>query len=438
MSQIVAIVGRPNVGKSTLFNRLIGKRKAIVDDISGVTRDRIYDYGDWSGKEFIVVDTGGYVASTQNIFEKEIKKQVELAIDEAAVILFMVDVTVGITDLDMSFARILKKVTKPVLVVVNKTDNFDKIHDSYEFYKLGFDEIFPVSSVSGSGTGELLDKIVSHLEEIETISATAEDPGLPKFAIVGRPNVGKSTFVNALLGEERNIVSEIPGTTRDSIHSVYNKFGHTFILIDTAGLRKKPKVTENVEFYSTIRAINAIEEADVCLVMVDVKEGLQSQDINIVGLAGTRHKGVIILLNKWDLIEKETKTASELIDSIKEKLAPFNDIPILTISATEKLRIFKVVEKAFEVFENRRKHISTPQLNKVMLKVVSEYHPPAVRGMLIQIKYVTQLKAPFPVFAFFTNHPKEIKAPYKRYLENKLREHFNFEGVPIRIVMKEK
>jgi GTPase len=438
MSRIVAIVGRPNVGKSTLFNRLIGRRKSIVDDISGVTRDRLYDFADWSGREFVVVDTGGYVSNSDDIFEKEIRKQVDFAIDEAAIILFMVDITVGITDLDQSISRLLKRVDKPILVVANKADEFDKIPDSYEFYKLGFEEVFPVSSVSGSGTGELLDAVVACLDKMDTGLSNDTESEMPKFAVVGRPNVGKSTFVNALLGEERNIVSEIPGTTRDSIHTIYNKFDKEFILIDTAGLRKKNKVYEDVEFYSTLRSITAMEESDVCIVLIDAKEGLQAQDLNVVTLAMKRHKGVVLLVNKWDLVEKDTNSAAKFEKTLKDKLAPFNDIPIIMVSSLTKQRIFKAIEKAYEVFENRRRKIPTPQLNKVMLKAVEEYHPPAVRGKLISIKYVTQMKAPVPIFVFFSNHPKDIREPYQRYLENKIRANYNFEGVPIKLIFKEK
>jgi GTPase len=438
MSSIVAIVGRPNVGKSTLFNRLVGKRKAIVDDMSGVTRDRIYDYAEWTGTDFIVVDTGGYVTNSDDIFESEIRKQVSFAIEEADVIVFMVDMTVGITDQDESFGRYLRRVKKPVILVANKTDDFSKINDTYEFYKLGVKDVFPVSSVTGSGTGELLDKIVEHLKEIGTVPLDDTDSDLPKFAIIGKPNVGKSTFINTLLGEERNIVSEIPGTTRDSIHTVYNKFDRKFMIIDTAGLRKKNKVYEDIEFYSNLRAIRTIEESDICLVLLDAREGLQAQDLHIIDMAAQKNKGIVIVLNKWDLVPQESKTAEQLRKRLTEKLAPFNDIPIITMSALNKVRIFQAIDKAFEVFENKHKMIPTSALNKIMLKVIEEYHPPANRGKFIQIKYVTQMKAAVPLFAFFCNHPKDIKESYKRYLENKIRDNFNFEGVPIRIIFKEK
>jgi GTPase len=438
MSSIVAIVGRPNVGKSTLFNRLVGKRKAIVDDMSGVTRDRIYDYAEWTGTDFIVVDTGGYVTNSDDIFESEIRKQVSFAIEEADVIVFMVDMTVGITDQDESFGRYLRRVKKPVLLVANKTDDFSKINDTYEFYKLGVKDVFPVSSVTGSGTGELLDKIVEHLKEIGTAPLDDTNSDLPKFAIIGKPNVGKSTFINTLLGEERNIVSEIPGTTRDSIHTVYNKFDRKFMIIDTAGLRKKNKVYEDIEFYSNLRAIRTIEESDICLVLLDARDGLQAQDLHIIDMAAQKNKGIVIVLNKWDLVPQESKTAEQLRKKLTEKLAPFNDIPIITMSALNKVRIFQAIDKAFEVFENKHKMIPTSALNRVMLKVIEEYHPPANRGKFIQIKYVTQMKAAVPLFAFFCNHPKDIKESYKRYLENKIRDNFNFEGVPIRIIFKEK
>jgi GTP-binding protein len=438
MSNIVAIVGRPNVGKSTLFNRLVGKRKAIVDDMSGVTRDRIYDFAEWTGTDFILVDTGGYVTNSDDIFESEIRKQVEFAIEEADVIVFMVDMMVGITDQDESFGRYLRRVKKPILLVANKTDDFSKINQTYEFYKLGFKEVFPVSSVTGSGTGELLDRIVENLKELGNQPIDSTESDLPKIAIIGKPNVGKSTFINTLLGEERNIVSDIPGTTRDSIHTVYNKFDRKFIIIDTAGLRKKNKVYEDIEFYSNLRAIRTIEESDICLVLLDARDGLQAQDLHIIDMAAQRNKGVVILLNKWDLVQQEAKTSELIKKKLTEKLAPFNDIPIITMSALNKVRIFQSIDKAFEVFENKHKLIPTSALNKVMLKVIEEYHPPANRGKFIQIKYVTQMKAAVPLFAFFCNHPKDIKESYKRYLENKIRDNFNFEGVPIRIIFKEK
>lgn len=438
MSKVVAIVGRPNVGKSTLFNRLIGRRKSIVDDESGVTRDRLYDYFDWDGKEFIVIDTGGYVENTDDIFEKEIKKQVELAINESDIILFLVDITVGITDQDEAFTRYLRKIEKPVIVIANKTDSFDKISESYDFYRLGFENVFPVSSINGSGTGDLLDKIVELAHSNDSASNPLDETDLPKFTIIGKPNVGKSTLINALLGEERNIVTDIPGTTRDSIHSVYKKFDKEFILIDTAGLRKKAKVNEDLEFYSTMRAVKAIEESDVCLLLIDAQEGIQGQDLSILTVVVRRNKGVVILINKWDIVDKATGTAEDYIINFKKKLAPFNDIPIHTISALNKTRIFKSIETALEVFENRKTRISTSSLNKIMLKAIEDFHPPSVKGKMIRIKYVTQIKSSYPIFSFFCNHPQYIKDPYKRYLENKLRASYKFEGVPIKLLFKKK
>lgn len=438
MSRVVAIVGRPNVGKSTLFNRLIGKRKAIVNNISGVTRDRLYDYADWNGQEFILVDTGGYVAHSDDIFEKEIKKQVDLAILEADVILFMVDISVGVTHLDESFARNLRKINKPVIIIANKTDSFDKITDSFEFYKLGFNDIYPVSSINGQGTGELLDKITELLASLGNKKSDESGENLPKIAIIGRPNTGKSTLINQLLGEERNIVSIVPGTTRDSIHTKYNKFGKEFILIDTAGLRKKAKVTEDLEFYSTLRAIQAIEEADICILLIDARENIQAQDLSIIELVEKRKKGLVILLNKWDLVEKEPKIAEDLKKYLLEKIAPFNDVPIITTSALHKIRIFQAIEKAFDVYRDKTKKIATSLLNQVMLEAIQKYHPPAVRGMIISIKYVTQIEGPYPIFAFFCNHPDYIRTPYKRYLENRLREAFHFEGVPIKLTFRKK
>ena len=432
---IVAITGRPNVGKSTLFNRLIQKRKAIVDDVSGVTRDRIYDLAEWNGHEFTVIDTGGYVENSTDVFEKEIKKQVEIAVNEASVVLFMVDVSVGITDLDEVFARFLRKSKKTVLLVANKTDNFDTIAESYEFYRLGFDEIFPVSSVNGSGTGELLDRIVELLKSEKQL---VETPDIPKFAVVGKPNVGKSTFINMLLEEDRHIVSDIPGTTRDSIHSIFNKFGYHFMLIDTAGLRKKSSVRDNIEFYSVMRAVKSIDECDVCIVITDIQEGINSQDVNIINLAERKNKGVVILVNKWDLAEKTNKSAESIVKTTKEKLAPFNDVPVIMVSALNKTRLMKAVEAAFHVYQNKTKKISTAELNRFFLPIIEEFHPPSVKGKIINIKYVTQIPAQFPLFAFFANHPQYIKESYKRFLENKLREEYDFTGVPVKIVFRKK
>ncbi|MGZ5242650.1 MAG: ribosome biogenesis GTPase Der [Bacteroidia bacterium] len=436
MSKIVAIVGRPNVGKSTLFNRLIGERRAIVDDMSGVTRDRHYGVAEWIGKEYIVVDTGGYVVHSHDFFETAIRKQVEIAIGEADLLLFMVDVTVGITDEDEAFANVLRKSNKPVLMVANKTDNFDRAYDANVFYKFGFDEMFTISSINGSGTGELLDRVV------EMIEAEPEkenpDDALPKFSILGRPNVGKSTLLNALIGEERNIVSNIPGTTRDTIHTKYNKFGKEFLLIDTAGVRKKAKVSEDIEFYSVMRALKAIDDADVVFIVIDAQEGFESQDLNLFNLAKDRRKGIIILVNKWDLITKETKTAKEYEEKIKEKIAPFTDVPILFISALDKTRIHKALELAIEVAENRHKRIPTSKLNEVMLEIIAQNHPPSLKGKFIKIKYATQLPTATPSFAFFANHPQYIKEAYQRYIENKLREYFNFKGVPISVFFRKK
>ena len=435
MSKIVAIVGRPNVGKSTLFNRLIGERRAIVDDVSGVTRDRHYGVSDWNGKEFVVVDTGGYVVHSSDFFESAIRKQVDIAIKEADLLLFMVDVTVGVTDEDENFARVLRKTGKPILIVANKVDNFQRINDASEFYRFGFDEIFTLSSINGSGTGELLDRIVESLPPEEE---KEETPQLPKFSIIGRPNVGKSTLLNTLIGEERNIVSNIPGTTRDTIHTHYNKFGKEFLLIDTAGLRKKAKVNEDIEFYSVMRAIKAMEDSDVMFLVIDATEDFESQDLNIFHLAEKRNKGIVILVNKWDLVEKDSKTLGTVEETIKKKIAPFSDVPIMFVSATEKTRIFKAVDIAMEVFENRKKHIPTHKLNDVMLEAINAYHPPSVKGKFIKIKFVTQLPVATPAFAFFCNHPQYIREEYKRYLENKLRENFNFSGVPIAIYFRKK
>jgi len=438
MHKVVAIVGRPNVGKSTLFNRLIGKRKAIVDDISGVTRDRQYDFSDWNGKEFILIDTGGYVSNSEDIFEREIKKQVEFAINEADIIIFMVDTTVGITDQDELFANYLRKVNKKTIVVANKTDNNQRLNDMYEFYKFGFNNVFPVSSINGSGTGELLDFVVEGLGILDNSENDEDENRLPRICVVGKPNVGKSTLINTLLGEERNIVSDIPGTTRDSIQIKYNKFGNEFILIDTAGLRKKNKIVEDIEFYSSLRAITAIEESDVCLLLIDAQDGLQSQDMNIINIAVKRNKGIVILINKWDLIVKESNTEKRYIENIKASIPYLTDLPVITISALNQLRIFKAVETALTVFSNKSKKISTSKLNEIMLKVIENYQPPSVKGKIIRIKYVTQIKASYPLFAFYCNHPKYVKDSYKKYLENKLREYFAFSGVPIKLSFRQK
>ena len=433
MHSIVAIVGRPNVGKSTLYNRLIGERQAIIDDISGVTRDRQYGQSDWNGKVFTVVDTGGFVRNSDDVFEAAIRDQVAIAIEEAAVILFMVDVTTGITDLDEEITQMLRRTDKPVLLVVNKVDNHARLLEANEFWGLGFDETFFLSSLTGSGTGEVLDAVAEKIENYEPI-----ENDIPKFAIVGQPNVGKSSLTNALLGEERNIVTDIAGTTRDSIHTKYDKFGKEFYLIDTAGMRKKAKVHENLEFYSVMRAIKSIEEADVCLIMIDAQTGVEAQDLAILGIAQKRNKGIVILVNKWDLVDKETNSARDMEKEIKDRIAPFNDIPIVFVSATEKQRIFKAIEVGLEVFENRSRKITTSKLNEVMLEAIERYGPPAHRGKFIKIKYVTQLPTYWPAFAFFCNHPKHIKENYKNYLENQLRKNFNFTGVPISIFFRKK
>ena len=434
MSRIVAIVGRPNVGKSTLFNRLTDSREAIVDEISGVTRDRNYGVSHWNGIDFSVIDTGGYVQNSDDIFEEEINKQVLLAIEEADVILFMVDVTTGIHDLDASVASLLRRVDKKIIVVVNKVDNGERLMYATEFYNLGLGDYFPLSSMNGSGTGELLDEVVKHLP--------VEEPGiipdLPRIAIVGRPNVGKSSLVNSLLGEERNIVTPVAGTTRDSIYTRYNKFQHDFLLVDTAGLRKKGKVSEDIEFYSVMRAVRTIENSDICLLLIDATRGIESQDLNIMSLIQKNNKGMIVLVNKWDLIEKENNTTIAIEKDIKEKTAPFTDYPILFISAINKQRIHKVLDLIAQVNQNRNRKISTSELNEVMLQVVKNNPPPALKGKYVKIKYVTQLPIYTPAFAFFCNLPQYIKDPYKRYLENRMREKFEFTGAPIRIFFRKK
>lgn len=433
MANIIAIVGRPNVGKSTLYNRLTESRKAIVDDFSGVTRDRHYGEAEWTGKKFTVIDTGGYVHGSDDMFESAIREQVLIAIEEATVILFMVDVTTGITDLDDEVARLLRKSKKPVLVLVNKVDHALLQQEASIFYGMGLGEIYPISSVTGSGTGELLDEVVKHCEDIPE-----EEDNLPKYAVVGRPNVGKSSFINALIGKERNIVTPIAGTTRDSIRIHYNQYGHDFMLIDTAGLRKKTKVKENIEFYSVMRTIKALEDADVVILMLDAVEGIEAQDINIFHLAEKNKKGIVILVNKWDLIDKNHKTTKVFEEMIHEKIAPFTDVPIIFTSVTEKQRIFKALEAAKAVYENKVKSISTSKLNDVMLPIIESYPPPANKGKYIKIKYVTQLKGRSPMFAFFCNLPQYIKEPYKRFIENKLRENFDFTGVPIQVWFRQK
>jgi len=433
MANIIAIVGRPNVGKSTLYNRLTESRKAIVDDFSGVTRDRHYGQAEWIGKKFTVIDTGGFVQGSDDVFESAIREQVLIAIEEASVVLFVVDVTTGITDLDDEIAHVLRKSSKPVFVVANKVDSAKQHHDSAEFYGFGLGEIYNISSMTGSGTGELLDDVVEHFEIEEE-----DDSELPKFTIVGRPNVGKSSLTNALLGKERNIVTPIAGTTRDSIHIHYNQFGHEFLLVDTAGLRRKSKVNEDIEFYSVMRTIKALEDSDVVILMLDAKDGIEAQDINIFHLAEKNKKGIMILVNKWDTVEKDHKTAKLFEESIRSKIAPFSDVPIIFTSVTEKQRIFKTVETAMEVYQNKTKKIPTSKLNDVMLDIIEKYPPPANKGKFIKIKYVTQLPGRSPMFAFFCNLPQYIKDPYKRFVENKIREHFDFKGVPIQIYFRQK
>lgn len=433
MSFTVAIVGRPNVGKSTFFNRLIGRKKSIVDDISGVTRDRIYDVSDWNGKHFTVIDTGGFVPDSNDLFEAGIRKQVKLAIEEAQCILFMTDATTGVTDLDESMATVLRKCNKKVFLVVNKVDNPERAFMSHEMWSLGFDQLFTISAISGSGTGELLDEVAKLVPEEEH-----EETTLPKFAIIGQPNVGKSSFLNALLGEERNIVTEIAGTTRDPIHTHYNKFGKEFILVDTAGIRKKSKVSEDLEFYSVIRAIRVIEECDVCFLILDAKMGIEAQDMELVSIVIKRNKGLVLLVNKWDLIEKDTNTMRHFEQQIKDKMAPFTDVPVLFISALEKQRIFQAIETGLQVFENLHREIKTSELNEKMLEAIGKIPPPSYRNHLIKIKYITQIKKPYPAFAFFSNYPDQIKGSYKHYLENQMRSLFHFTGVPIRLLFKEK
>jgi len=435
MGNIVAVVGRPNVGKSTFFNRLTESRKAIVDEESGVTRDRHYGKVIWNGHEFSIIDTGGYVTNSDDVFEEEIRKQVLLAIEEADVVVFLVDVISGITDLDLTVAGMLRKIEKPVLLVVNKVDNANRLYDASVFYGLGLGDYFPLSSINGSGTGDMLDHLVSMFEKkVEE----EEEEEIPKIAVVGRPNVGKSSLVNALIGEERNIVTSISGTTRDSIHTRYSKYNHDFYLVDTAGLRKKGKVKEDLEFYSVMRSVRAIEYADVCMLLIDATIGIESQDVNIFHLIERNRKGVVVLVNKWDLVDKETQTQKQFEELIKQRLEPFVDVPILFISALTKQRIHKALELVIKVFENRQVRISTSKLNEVMQKVIDENQPPSVKGKFIRIKYVTQLPTHAPAFAFYCNLPQYVREAYKRYLENQLRKHFNFTGVPIRIFMRKK
>ena len=434
MGNIVAIVGRPNVGKSTLFNRLTKTRHAIVDEQSGVTRDRHYGKVDWNGMEFSIIDTGGYVSGSDDMYEGEIRKQAIIAMEESDLILFMVDVTAGITGLDQDLARILRRSKKQVYLMANKVDNNERISLSHEFYALGMDEPICVSSINGKGTGELLDKVVSSLKD----KPEEDNSDLPRIAVVGRPNVGKSSLINALVGEDRNIVTPLAGTTRDSINTHYTAFGHDFILVDTAGLRKKAKVSEDIEFYSVMRSVRAIENCDVCLLLIDATEGLNAQDLNIFALAERNRKGIVILVNKWDLMKKQTDTVKEYEEKILKKTSPFADVPIVFTSVPEKQRLLKALEMALKVNENRTRKITTSKLNNIMLEVIAQYPPPALKSKYIKIKYVTQLPTYAPSFAFFCNLPQYIKESYKRYLENKMREHFDFHGVPIQIFFRKK
>lgn len=434
MSRIAAIVGRPNVGKSTLFNRLTESRAAIVNEESGVTRDRHYGRVTWNGVDFSVVDTGGFVENSDDIFESEINRQVKLAIEEADVIIFMVDVETGIHELDKAVASMLRKVSKRVITVVNKVDNNQRLLDAAEFYGLGLGNYFPVSSVNGSGTGDLLDEIVKHLPD----TPESEGEEIPKVAVVGRPNVGKSSLANTLLGEERNIVTPVAGTTRDSIHSLYNKFNYRFLLIDTAGLRKKAKVDEDIEFYSILRSVRAIEDSDLCLLLIDATRGLESQDLSILNIIQKNNKGVIILVNKWDLVEKDHTTTKRFEDELRSRTAPFTDYPVLFISAITRQRVHRILELIMNVYENRRRKISTSQLNEVMLKIINDTPPPSIKGKHVKIKYVTQLPGAYPVFAFFCNYPQYIREPYRRFVENRLRESFPLTGAPVRVYFRKK
>ncbi len=435
MANVVAIVGRPNVGKSTLFNRLVEKKQAIMDDVSGVTRDRHYGVAEWNGRNFTVIDTGGYVTSSDDIFEKAIRTQVEQAMKEADHIFLMVDTKAGITDLDKEFAKIVRSTSKPVYLVANKTDNNTLRMEAAEFYAMGFDNLYMVSSTNGSGTGELLDDLVS---SFTPDAGKEDDMNIPRVSIIGRPNVGKSSLLNALIGEERSIVTDIAGTTRDSINTRYNLYGKDFLLIDTAGVRKKSKVKDNIEFYSVMRSLKALQDSDICLIMLDATLGFESQDMNLIALANRYKKGIILLVNKWDLIEKDTSTAQKFKKEIENKLGPLSFVPVLFISAINKQRVFKVVETVTEVFENRKKKIPTSALNKALLPLIEKTPPPAIKGKYIKIKYITQLPTATPTFAFFCNFPRYIKPPYERFLINNLRDHFNFAGVPIKVIFRNK
>ncbi len=432
---MVAVVGRPNVGKSTFFNRLLQRREAIVDSVSGVTRDRQYGKSDWNGVEFSVIDTGGYVIGSDDVFEEEIRKQVLLAIEEATTIIFVVDVNEGVTDMDREVANLLRRTEKPVFLTVNKVDNGQKQELAVEFYELGLGEYYCISAMSGFGTGELLDDVVKSFPETEFVD---EFEGLPRLTVIGRPNVGKSTFINALLDQERNIVTNVAGTTRDSLETRYNQFGFDFVMVDTAGMRKKSKVNENLEFYSVMRSIRAIEYSDVCIMLVDAMRGFEGQDLSIFSLAEKNRKGIVILVNKWDLVEKDTHTMKKFEEQIRFKLAPFSDVPIIFVSALTKQRIFKAIEIAIEVYTNRKRRVKTSKLNEIMLPVIERKPPPAIKGKYIKIKYCTQLPTHAPQFAFFANLPQYVKEPYKRYIENQIRKHWNFTGVPIHIWFRKK
>jgi len=436
MGKIVAIVGRPNVGKSTLFNRLTETRDAIIHETAGVTRDRHYGKSNWNGKEFSLIDTGGYINGSEDEFEGEIRKQVTLAIEEADVIMFMVDVKDGLTSMDEDVADMLRRTEKKVILVANKADNTQRANDHMEFYALGLGEIYSISSINGCGTGDLLDELV---RDFEIEDEEDFEVGLPRIAVVGRPNVGKSSMINALIGTDRNIVTDVSGTTRDSVNTRYNMFGFDFMIIDTAGIRKKSKVNEDIEFYSVMRSIRSIEGADVCILMLDASEGLESQDLNLFSLIQRNNKGIVIVVNKWDLLEKETNTSKEFEERIRAKISPFDDVPIIFTSVINKQRIFKVLETAKKVYENRSQKIPTSKLNEDVLPIVKDQNPPpAYKGKYIKVKYVMQLKTPFPQFVFYCNLPQYIRDPYKRYIENRMREMYDFNGVPITIYFREK
>ena len=440
MSNIIAIVGRPNVGKSTLFNRLIEQRKAIMDNMSGVTRDRHYGYGQWTGKFFTVIDTGGYVHGSEDIFEGAIREQVDMAIEESNVLLFVVDCQTGLTDLDKDFAKVLRKSKKPVILIANKADTHEKAYAAAEFYELGLGDPFPIAAESGSGTGDMLDVMISHFEEEGEENPEA---GVPRVAILGRPNVGKSSFLNALLGKDRSIVTDLAGTTRDAIQNHYTLYGKDFIITDTAGIRRKARVDDNIEYYSVLRSIKALEECDIAIILIDAttidhNTGLEAQDMNIISMADKAKKGIVLMINKWDLVAKDTNTAIKLENALKERLAPLNYMPVIFTSVLEKKRIFQVVEKMLEVFENRSQKVSTSKLNDVMLEVIQNYPPPAWKGKYIKIKYCTQVSTPYPTFIFFCNLPQYIKESYERYLENQMRKAFKLEGTPISLFFRKK